>query len=73
MSAALGVLERDAVFFAGAAAVAVAGALREEAAEDAVFGVEHGQVLVGDGFYILWADGEGERGYLRGVQFVGGG
>ena len=67
MGAAFGVLEGDAVFFAGAAAIAIAGAVREEAAEDAVLGVEHGQMLVGDGFDILRADGEGERRNLRGV------
>ena len=55
------------MFFAGAAAVAVAGAGREEAAEDTVLGVEDGEVLIGDGFQILRADREGQARYLRGV------
>ena len=45
----------DAVLFAGAAAILVAGAVGEEAAEDAVLGVEDGQVLAGDGFDMLRA------------------
>jgi hypothetical protein len=35
---------------AGAAAIEIAGAVREEATEDAVLGVEDGQVLIGDHF-----------------------
>ncbi len=42
VGAAFGILQRDAVFFAGAAAIAVAGSFRQEAAEDAVLGVEYG-------------------------------
>ena len=45
--------------FARAAAIAIAGAGGKEAAEDAVFGVEHGQVLVGDGFQVLRTDAFG--------------
>ena len=49
MRAAFGILQRDAVFFAGAAAIAIAGSGGEKAAEDAVLGVEDGEVLIGDG------------------------
>ena len=56
MRAARGVAQRHAVLFAGAAAIAIAGAGGEEAAEDAMLGVEDGQVLVGDGLDAFAAD-----------------
>src|SRR5258706_13335498 len=71
MRPAFGVLKLDAMLFAGPAAIAIAGALRQEAAEDAVLGVKHRQMLVGDGLDICCADAEGERCNLRGVQIVG--
>ena len=56
MRAPGGIAQRDAVLFAGTAAIAIAGAGGEEAAEDAVLGVEDRQVLVGDGLDALAAD-----------------
>ena len=50
MRAAGRIAQRHAMLFARAAAIAIAGAGRKEAAEDAVLGVEHRQVLIGDGF-----------------------
>jgi hypothetical protein len=73
VAAAVEVAEFDAVGFAGAAAVLEGGAGGEEAAEDAVFGVEDGEVLVGDGFEGGAAECEGELGDLIGVEVVGGG
>jgi hypothetical protein len=74
VGAAVGIAEGDAVLFAGAAAVFVAGSGGEEAAEDAVFGVEDGEVVVGDGFDGSAGEGLGEvldlegRGWGRGVR-----
>ena len=65
--AALLVLQRDAVLFARPSTVKMGGALGEETAEDAVFGVEDGQMLIGDGFNAVGTDGEGEGGDLGGV------
>lgn len=41
-----------------------------EAAEHAMLGVEHGQVLKDDRLYIVWAKGLGESGNLRRVEVV---
>lgn len=73
VGAALTVAEGDAVLLAGAAAILVGSAFREKAAEDAVFGMENGEVLVGDGLDLLRADVAGEGGDLGGVEVVGGG
>ena len=59
------------VGFAGAAAIAVAGAGGEEAGEDAVLGVEDGQVLIGDGFDAIGAGFAGQFGDLGAVEVVG--
>ena len=64
---ALLVLEGDAVLFARPSTVEMGGALGEETAEDAMFGVEDGQMLVGDGFNAVGTDGRGEGGDLGGV------
>jgi hypothetical protein len=72
MRAAFGVLKRDAVFFARSSAIAIAGSGGEEAAEDAVLGVKHRQVLVGDGLDPLAAHLARQVGHLRGVQIVSG-
>src|ERR1019366_10299197 len=58
MRPALSVLEFHAMRFARAAAIAIAGSLRQEAAKDAVLGVTYRQVLIGDGFNILHANAE---------------
>ena len=50
MRAARGIPQRDPVFLARPSAIAIAGAGGKESAKDAVFGVEYGQVMVGDGF-----------------------
>ena len=70
MRAAGGVAQGDAVLLAGAAAIAIAGAGGKEAAEDAVLGVEDGQMLVGDGFDPACARAARQLGDLRGVQIV---
>ena len=44
------------MLFAGAATIFVSGSRREEAAEDAVFSVENGQVLIDDGFDVFAAE-----------------
>ena len=44
------IAQRHRVLFARAAAIAIAGAGGKEAAEDAVLGVEHRQVLIHHGF-----------------------
>ena len=71
MRPAFGVLELDAMLFARAAAVAIAGTLRQETAEDAVLGVKHRQMLIGDSLDIPGADTERKSRDLRGVQIVG--
>lgn len=73
MAAALLVFEGDLVLFAGAATIEVAGALGEEAAEDAVFGVEDREVLVGDDFDAGGVGLSGQRFDLLRVEVVGGG
>ena len=72
MRAAAGIAQRDLVFLARPAAIAIAGAGGKEPAKDAVFGVEHGQMMVGDGFQPRRIDAAGQRGDLRGVQIVRG-
>ena len=49
MRAGLLVAQLHAVFLAGAAAIAVAGAVRKKAAEDAMLGMEDRKMLVRDG------------------------
>lgn len=70
--AALFVGEGHFVFFAGAAAIEIGSSRGEEAAEDAMLGVEDGEVLVGDGFEAGGAGLAGEGGDLGGVEVVGG-
>src|SRR5262249_3317639 len=72
MSAARGVLQCEHVFFAGPAAIAVTGAGGQKAAEDAVLGMENGQVLIGDGLDTTAADLAGEIGDLFRVEVVRG-
>ena len=73
VGAALTVPESDSVFLARAAAILVSGSFRQEAAEDTVFGMEDGEVLVGDGLDFFRADVTGEGGDLCGVEVVSGG
>ena len=70
MRPAFGVLKLDAVLLAGTSTIAIAGSFGQEAAEDAVLGVKHGQMLIGDGLDVLRADAESQRRNLRGVQIV---
>ena len=59
---------RDAL--ARTAAIAIAGAGGKEAAEDAVLGVEHGQVLIDDGLDLIRARAASQFRDLGGVQIV---
>ena len=72
MGAAGGSRSATRVLFARTAAIAIAGSGREEAAEDAVLGVEDGQVLVGDDLNACRRRVAGEFRNLSGVQVVGG-
>src|SRR5262249_25848708 len=60
----------DAVLLAGMSAVEVASPFREEAAEHAMLGVEHGQMLVGDHFDAVRAYRGRKRRHLGGVEIV---
>ena len=71
MRPAFGVFKIDAVLFTGTAAIAIAGSLRQEAAEDAVLGMKHRQMLIGDGLDSIRTDAQRECRDLRGVQIVG--
>ena len=71
MRAPTDITNGDAMLFAGTAAILVARAGGEEAAEDAVLGVEDGQVLVSDGFDPVASDFARESRDLRGVQIDG--
>ena len=73
VAAAVDAAELDAVGFAGSAAILVRGAGGEEAAEEAVLGVEDGEVLVGDDLDAGSAQGVGKSRDLGGVEVVGGG
>ena len=57
MAATLRVAQGDFVFFAGVTAILIAGTGGEKAAEDTVLGVENGQMVIGDDFKVLAADG----------------
>lgn len=70
--APLDIAQCHAMFLTRVATVLVAGALRQKAAEDAMFGVEDGEMLVGHDLDPVRADVRGQRGHLRGVQVVGG-
>ena len=59
MRTALWISQRDPMLFAWPAAIAVRSAGGKESAEDAMLGVEDGQMLIGDGFHPLRADGSG--------------
>ena len=72
MRAAGLVAQGHAVVLARAAAIAIACAGRKEAAEDAVLGVEYGEVLIGDGLDVRGAGLAREFGHLRGVEIVRG-
>src|SRR5262245_35107994 len=72
MRASRDVAQLDAVRFAWPAAITIARAGREEAAEDAVFGVEHRQVLVDDHLEWIATDLPRKFGDLLCVQIVGG-
>src|SRR5437868_5129723 len=50
MRTARGIAEGDPMFLARASAIAVAGSGGKKSAEDAMLGVEDGQMLVGDHF-----------------------
>lgn len=60
------------MLFAGAAAIKIAGACGEEAAEDAMLGVEDGQVLVGDELDASGIGGAGDLDDLFRVAIVSG-
>jgi hypothetical protein len=72
MRAAVQVSKLDAVVFTRAAAILVALAGGKEAGKDAVFGVEDGQVLISNGFDVVWTRFAGKHGHLRGIQIVRG-
>ena len=55
MAASLHIAQRNPMFLARFATILVAGASREEAAEDAMFGVENGQMLIGNDFELVGA------------------
>ena len=65
--------EGDTAFFARASAIAIACTGGEEAAEDAVLGVEDGQMMECDGLEAASPPMAREIGDLRGVQVVSGG
>src|SRR5208283_573411 len=67
-----GIPNRDAVFFTWPAAVEIAVAFRQEPAENAVFGVEHGKVLPGDRFYPFRSHGPSQIRHLGGIEIVRG-
>jgi hypothetical protein len=72
MRAAANVADGDTVLFAGAAAVFIACAGREETAEDAVLSVEDREVLPCDRFDPISADFPGEGSDLIGIQIERG-
>ena len=55
------------VFFAGMATIFVASSIGQKATEDAMFGVENRQMLVGDHFHLITAQALGELRHLGGV------
>ncbi len=57
MRAALWISQGDPMLFAWPAAIAIRRAAGKESAEDAMLGVEDRQMLIGDGFHPLRADG----------------
>lgn len=59
--------------FTGAAAVLIAGAVRQEGAEHAVLHVEHGHVLVQSQFKPFRRRGAEQVLHLSGVQVIGNG
>src|SRR6185369_9895991 len=61
------------MLLAGVAAILVARARREKAAEDAVLGVKDGQMLVGNHLDQLRPQLTGQSLDLGGIQIVGGG
>ncbi len=72
MGAAARIAQFHAMPLAGPAAIAIAGSGRKKAAEDAVLGVKHGEVVVDDGLDLIRTGALGELGDLRGVQIVRG-
>src|SRR5579863_7084851 len=72
MGAAARVAQFDAMLFAGASAIAITGAGGEEAAEDAVLGMEDGEVLVGDRLDFSGTSADRQVSDLRGIEIVSG-
>ena len=70
MRPALWISQGDPMLFAWTAAIAIRGAGGKESAKDAMLGVEDGQMLIGDGFQPLRANGSGQCGNLRGVEIM---
>ena len=60
MRTALRISQRHPMLFAWPAAIAVSSTGGKESAEDAMFGVEDGQMLIGDGFQPLRANGSSQ-------------
>ena len=60
MRTALRISQSHPMLFAWTAAIAVGGSGGKESAEDAMLRVEDGQMLIGDGFQPLRANGSGQ-------------
>ena len=70
MRASVLIPQGDDVLLARASTIAIAGSGREEAAEDAMLGVEDRQVMIGDRFDPAGIELAGERGDLFGIEIV---
>ena len=56
VAASLYVAQSDPMFLTRFATILIAGSFRKETAENAMFGVENGQVLVGNDFELIGAN-----------------